>query len=72
MQLNIEIVIADGNPEEFSQVNNTVENVTKNANRVGCGWNIVHQNTDMFIQNFKIYEVLQQISSKLEVIFDGT
>ena len=41
----IRIVITDGDPQEYSQVDNAIESVIPNAKRVQCGWHIiVHKN----------------------------
>ena len=40
---NIKIVITDGDPQEFLQIDNAIENVIPNAKRIRCGWHIVHQ-----------------------------
>ena len=45
----IQIVITDRDPQEFSQVDNAIGNVTPNAKRVRCGWHIVHQGFDHYV-----------------------
>ena len=40
---NIIVVITDGDPQEFLQVDYLMENAIPNAKRVRCGWHIVHQ-----------------------------
>ena len=37
------IVITDGDPQEFSQIDNAIQTVLRNAKRISCGWHIVHQ-----------------------------
>ena len=39
----IRIVITDGDPQEFSQIDNAIQTVIQNAKRIRCGWHIVHQ-----------------------------
>ena len=38
---DIRVVITDGDPQEFSQVDNTIVNIIPNAKRLRCGWHIV-------------------------------
>ena len=45
----VKIVITDGDPQEFSQVDNAIESVIPNAKRVRCGWHIVHKGFDKYI-----------------------
>jgi len=42
-------VITDGDPQEFSQVDNVIENVIPNAKRVRCGWHIVRKGFEQYI-----------------------
>ena len=46
---NVKIVITDGDPQEFLQVDNAIENVIPNAKRVRCGWHLVHQGFDRYV-----------------------
>ena len=46
---NIKIVITDGDPQEFLQVDNAIENIIPNAKRVRCGWHLVHQGFDRYV-----------------------
>ena len=46
---NIKIVITDGGPQEFLQVDNAIENVIPNSKRIRCGWHIVHQGFDRYV-----------------------
>ena len=46
---NVKVVITDGDPQEFLQVDNAMENVIPNAKRVRCGWHIVHQGFDRHV-----------------------
>ena len=43
------IVITDGDPQEFSQVDNAIESAIHNAKRVRCGWHIVHKGYEKYI-----------------------
>ena len=43
------IVITDGDSQEFTQVDNAIQNVLPNAKRVRCGWHIVHQGFDRYV-----------------------
>ena len=40
---DIRVVITDGDPQEFSQIDNAIVNVIRNAKRFRCGWHIVAQ-----------------------------
>ena len=40
---NIKIVITDRDPQEFTQIDNAIQNVIPNAKRVRCGWHIITQ-----------------------------
>ncbi len=44
-----QIVINDGDPQEFSQVDDDIENVILNIKRVRCAWYIVHQGFDRYM-----------------------
>ncbi len=41
--LSVKIIITDGDPQEYTQVDNAIENVLFNARRIRCGWHIVAQ-----------------------------
>ena len=45
----VRIVITDGDPQEFSQVDNAIESIIPNAKRVRCGWHIVHKGFEKYI-----------------------
>ena len=45
----VRIVITDGDPQEFSQVDNAIESVIPNSKRVQCGWHIVHKDFEKYI-----------------------
>ena len=42
-------MITDGDSQEFTQVDNAIENVIPNAQRVRCGWHIVNQGFDRYV-----------------------
>ena len=46
---HVKIVITDGDAQEFTQVDNAIVNVIPNAQRVRCGWHIVHQGFDRYV-----------------------
>ena len=45
----VRIVITDGDPQEYSQVDNAIESVFPNAKRVQCGWHIVYKGFEKYI-----------------------
>ena len=45
----IKIVITDGDPQEYGQIDNAIETVIPNARRIRCGWHIVHQGFDRHV-----------------------
>ena len=46
---NVQIVIIDGDPQGFSQIDNAIQTVIPNATRIRCGWHIVHQGFDRHV-----------------------
>ena len=62
---NIKVVITDGDAQEFTQVDNAIENVIPNAERVRCGWHIVHQGFDRYMDTtFPMFQAQQLINTK--------
>ena len=45
----IKIIITDGDPQEYGQIDNAIETVIPNARRTRCGWHIVHQGFDRYV-----------------------
>ena len=46
---NIKIIITDGDSQEYTQVDNSIENVLPNARRIRCGWHIAAQGFDKHV-----------------------
>ena len=40
---DIKVIITNGDPQKFSQIDNAILNVIPNAKRLRCGWHIVSQ-----------------------------
>ncbi len=47
--LNVKIIITDGDPQKYTQVDNAIENALPNARRIRCGWHIVAQGFDKHV-----------------------
>ena len=46
---HIKKIITDGDPQEFTQIDNAIESVIPNAKRLRCGWHIVAQGFDKHV-----------------------
>ena len=46
---NTKIVITDGDPQEYIQIDNVIQNIIPNTKRIWCGWHIISQGFDKHV-----------------------
>ena len=66
----IKIVITDGDPQEFSQIDNAIQTVIPNARRIRCGWHIVHQGFDRYVDTTFPYISSEVVNKHKKVLLN--